>query len=67
MTPTAQLRRLGQSLWLDTITREMLTSGQLQRHIDVFSVSGLNGADRSAESWADLRSRIDDQVAVVGS
>ncbi len=51
MTPTAQLRQLGQSLSLDNIAREMLTSGQLQRHIDVSSVSGLNRADRSAEPW----------------
>ena len=41
MKPIAQLRELGQSLWLDNITREMLTSGQLQRYIDDFSVSGL--------------------------
>jgi transaldolase len=41
MKATAQLRELGQSLWLDNITREMLDSGQLQRYIDEFSISGL--------------------------
>jgi transaldolase len=41
MKPTAQLKQLGQSLWLDNITREMLDSGQLQRYIDEFSISGL--------------------------
>src|SRR6516225_9494918 len=41
MKPTAQLQELGQSLWLDNITREMLDSGQLQRYIDDFSVTGL--------------------------
>ena len=41
MKATAQLKQLGQSLWLDNITREMLDSGQLRRYIDEFSISGL--------------------------
>ena len=41
MNATAQLQALGQSLWLDNITRELLDSGQLQRYIDEFSISGL--------------------------
>ena len=41
MKPTAKLHELGQSLWLDSITREMLDTGQLARYIDEFSVSGL--------------------------
>ena len=41
MKATAQLEQLGQSLWLDNITREMLDSGQLRRYIDEFSISGL--------------------------
>ena len=41
MNATAQLKDLGQSLWLDNITREMLDSGQLQRYVDEFSISGL--------------------------
>ncbi|MEX2194291.1 MAG: transaldolase [Thermoleophilaceae bacterium] len=41
MKPTAKLHELGQSLWLDNITREMLDSGQLERYIDELSVSGL--------------------------
>jgi transaldolase len=41
MKATAQLQELGQSLWLDNITREMLDSGQLQRYIDEFSITGL--------------------------
>ena len=32
---------LGQSLWLDNITRDLLTSGTLQRYIDELSVTGL--------------------------
>ncbi|HTP66948.1 MAG TPA: transaldolase, partial [Geobacteraceae bacterium] len=41
MKATGQLHDLGQSLWLDNITRELLTSGTLQRYIDELSVTGL--------------------------
>jgi transaldolase len=38
---TQRLHSLGQSLWLDNITRDLLTSGTLQRYIDELSVTGL--------------------------
>lgn len=38
---TSALHALGQSLWLDTITRPLLDSGTLQRYIDTLSLSGL--------------------------
>jgi hypothetical protein len=41
MKPTRTLHDLGQSLWLDNITRELLNSGTLQRYIDELSVTGL--------------------------
>ncbi|MEJ0019506.1 MAG: transaldolase [Acetobacteraceae bacterium] len=41
MKATAKLHELGQSLWLDNITRDLLTSGTLQRYIDELSVTGL--------------------------
>lgn len=41
MKATEKLHEQGQSLWLDNITREMLDSGQLQRYIDDYSVTGL--------------------------
>jgi transaldolase len=41
MNPTQQLHDLGQSLWLDNITRGLLTSGTLRHYIDDFSVTGL--------------------------
>jgi transaldolase len=41
MNPTLQLSRAGQSLWLDNITRDLLTSGTLERYIKEFSVTGL--------------------------
>jgi len=41
MKATQQLHDLGQSLWLDNITREMLDNGTLQRYITELSVTGL--------------------------
>jgi transaldolase len=41
MKPTRKLNELGQSLWLDNITRELLNSGTLKRYIDELSVTGL--------------------------
>ncbi len=41
MKPTQQLHDLGQSLWLDNITRALLTDGTLRRYITDFSVTGL--------------------------
>ena len=41
MTPTRKLHDLGQSLWLDNITRELLNSGTLKLYIDDLSVTGL--------------------------
>lgn len=41
MKATQMLHDLGQSLWLDNITRDLLTSGTLQRYLEEFSVTGL--------------------------
>ena len=41
MKPTRQLHDLGQSLWLDNITREILDNGTLSQLIADFSVTGL--------------------------
>ena len=38
---TRRLQELGQSLWLDNITREILTNGTLARYIAELSVTGL--------------------------
>ena len=38
---TEKLHGLGQSLWLDNITRDLLNSGTLQKYIDELSVTGL--------------------------
>ena len=41
MTRTQELHAMGQSLWLDNITRELLTSGTLAGYIRDFSITGL--------------------------
>ncbi len=61
MNATRRLHEAGQSLWLDNITRPLLTSGTLRSYIDEFSITGLtsnptifdhairHGADYDAE------------------
>jgi hypothetical protein len=44
MKPTQRLHELGQSLWLDNINRELVTSGELQQQ----------GANSFVQSWNDL-------------
>ncbi len=66
--PTGQLHRLGQSLWIDNITRDMLDQGTLQRYIDELSVTGLtsnptifNKAIKSSALYdASIRAKIDE-------
>lgn len=41
MKATQRLHELGQSLWLDNITRQMLDDGTLRRYIAEFSITGL--------------------------
>ncbi len=41
VNPTTTLNRAGQSLWLDNITRDLLSSGTLDRYIAELSVTGL--------------------------
>jgi transaldolase len=66
MKATARLHELGQSLWLDNITRDLLTSGTLKRYIDELSVTGLTSnptifdhAIRNSTAYdATIRSRL---------
>jgi transaldolase len=68
MKPTQQLHDLGQSLWLDTITRTMLDDGTEQRYIDELSVTGqtsnptifdkaISGGDAYDEQITELREK----------
>jgi len=55
----SKLQNLGQSLWLDNITRDMLDSGTLKRYIDELSITGLTSNPTifdnaiSKSSWYD--------------
>lgn len=41
MRPTSQLHDIGQSIWLDNITRSMLDAGTISKFIEEYSVTGL--------------------------
>src|SRR5215475_747303 len=41
MKATQLLHNLGQSIWLDNITRDLLNSGTLKQYINELSVTGL--------------------------
>jgi transaldolase len=41
MNPTRRLHDVGQSIWLDNITRDLLNGGGLKKYIDELSVTGL--------------------------
>ena len=61
------LNQLGQSLWLDNITRELLDGGTLKRYIDELSVTGLtsnptifdHAVARSSAYDAEIRRQLD--------
>src|SRR5580692_8552896 len=46
MKATQQLHELGQSIWLDNITRDLLNSGTLKRYINDLSLTGLTSNPR---------------------
>jgi Cof subfamily protein (haloacid dehalogenase superfamily) len=60
---TGQLHRLGQSLWLDNITRELLDSGALAHYIDEFSVTGLTSNPTIFERAIKSSSAYDESIA----
>jgi transaldolase len=69
--PTAKLHEVGQSLWLDNITRPMLAEGVLENYIEELSVTGLtsnptifdkaiSGGEAYDEQIAELAASIED-------
>ncbi len=64
MKPTQELHEVGQSIWLDNITRGLLTSGTLKRYVDELSVTGLTSNpsifDKAIEGTGDY----DEAIAV---
>jgi transaldolase len=71
MKPTTTLHDLGQSLWLDNVTRGLLSSGTLQRYIADLSVTGLTSNptifDHAIKSSADYDADIDTKAPSAAS
>lgn len=66
MRATRKLHDLGQSLWLDNITRDLLDSGTLKRYIEELSITGLTSNptifDLAIKNSADYDSAIGQKV-----
>jgi transaldolase len=67
MKATRILHDLGQSLWLDNITRNLLKTGVLRRYVDEFSVTGLTSNptifDHAIKNSSDYDSAIKSKLA----
>jgi transaldolase len=62
---TSKLHALGQSLWLDNITRQMLDDGTLARYIDELSISGLTSNPTIFEHAIGKGNSYDEQVVAL--
>jgi transaldolase len=67
MKPTKTLHDLGQSLWLDNITRELLNSGTLKRYIDELSVTGLTSNPTIFDNAIKNSAMYDEDISRAGS
>ena len=67
MKATKLLHDAGQSIWLDNITRNLLTSGTLRRYIDELSVTGLTSNptifDHAIKNSSDYDAAIREKLA----
>src|SRR5579871_1723810 len=67
MNPLKQVKEYGQSIWMDYIRRNLITSGELKRLIDFDGVSGLTSnptifekaIDENTDYDAELRKLLD--------
>jgi transaldolase len=66
MRPTQELHDLGQSLWLDNITRAMLRDGTLKGYIDELSVTGLTSNPTIFDKAISGGEDYDEQIAEDG-
>jgi transaldolase len=62
MSGTEELHNLGQSLWLDNITRDLLKSGKLKRYIDEWSITGLTSNPTIFEQAISKRASYDAEI-----
>jgi len=65
MKPTQKLHELGQSLWLDNITRDMLREGTLKRYVEELSVTGLTSNPTIFDKAISGGESYDEQIAEV--
>jgi transaldolase len=65
MKPTQQLHDLGQSLWLDNITRTMLDDGTEQRYIDEYDVTGQTSNPTIFDKAISSGDAYDEQIAAL--
>jgi transaldolase len=63
VNPTRRLHELGQSLWIDNISRTMLDDGTLARYIDEFSVTGLTSNPTIFDKAIGSGDAYDEQIA----
>ncbi len=63
MKPTQQLHDLGQSLWLDNITRPMLREGVLEGYVKDLSVTGLTSNPTIFDKAIGAGDAYDEQIA----
>jgi transaldolase len=61
--PLLELKELGQSVWLDFIRRDLLTSGQLKRLIDQDGVAGMTANPSIFEKAISHGSEYDETIA----
>src|SRR4051812_31945622 len=65
MKPTERLHELGQSLWLDNITRPMLREGVLKGYVEELSVTGLTSNPTIFDKAISGGDAYDEQIAEV--
>jgi transaldolase len=64
--PARKLHALGQSLWLDNITRTMLDDGTLERYIEELSITGLTSNPTIFDKAISEGDAYDEQIAELG-
>jgi transaldolase len=65
MKPTQKLHDIGQSLWVDNITRDMLREGTLKRYVEELSVTGLTSNPTIFDKAISGGDAYDQQIAEV--
>ncbi|MBS1678443.1 MAG: transaldolase [Actinobacteria bacterium] len=67
MKPTQKLHDIGQSLWVDNITRDMLREGTLKGYIEDLSVTGLTSNPTIFDKAIGAGASYDQQIAEVSA